>query len=219
LDKDWLKECVKLMDSNKKIGICGSKLLYKSSKNKINSIGGTISRIGIGLDIAKGENDKFFDKNKILFACSAAILVRRNMLQKIGCFDNTFFYSYEDTDLGWRANLAGYDVIFNPKAIAYHNLNETIKHITEKVYFHSTKNRVRMLIKNYELHNLAIYLPILILVSLFDILFRKYKLAKFRGLVWNFLNIKDTLLERKNVQKHRNLKDKSLFSMFKKGWF
>lgn len=219
LNKRWLEECIYLMDRDESIGICGSKLLYKSSKDKINSIGGAISRIGVGFDVAKGQKNKKFKTKQFLFVCSAAILVRRSMLKKIGGFDDTFFYSYEDTDLGWRANIAGYEVIFNPKAIVYHNLNETVKKIPDRVYFNSTKNRIRMLIKNYEIHNLIIYLPLLVLISIFDVLLRSHKIAKIKGIFWNLSNLKSTIKERSKVQSLRIKKDYEMFSLFDDKFF
>jgi len=50
---------------------------------------------------------------------------RRSMLGEVGLLDDDFFFSCEDIDLAWRAQLAGWKCVFAPKAIVYHKLAAT----------------------------------------------------------------------------------------------
>ena len=191
LDKDWLKNMVEFMRKKDEIGnkgkeggcgIIASKLLLPDKK--INAAGSSMTKIGIGFDIGMNKTEKkFLESKQVLYACSAAMLIRRDVINKIGMFDEEYFYSYEDLDIGLRANIAGYKVFYNPASAAVHNLNTTVSEMSSRVYFHSTKNKIRTLIKNYELCNLFIYLPILLIVTAGDIIFRKKKLAKLKGLL------------------------------------
>jgi len=51
-------------------------------------------------------------------ACAA--LYRRAMLDAIGLFDETYFMYYEDVDLAWRAQQAGWRCLYVPKARVVH---------------------------------------------------------------------------------------------------
>ena len=53
-------------------------------------------------------------------ACRAAALYRKSILEEIGTFDENFFAYFEDVDLSWRANNAGYKCVLCPTAKCYH---------------------------------------------------------------------------------------------------
>ena len=214
LNDEWLKESIKTMEEDPNVAIIASKLFFASRRDRVNSAGGTLNPFGIGIDIGKGEKDHFFERREVLFACGAAMLLRRKSIQKIGGFDDTSFYGYEDTDVGWRANMCGQKVVFNPSSIAYHHTHSTVRYLPQALYFHGAKNPIRMLLKNYQTHNLILSLPVLMLILWFDILLHKNRRLKIRGFFWNMTHLKRTLNERKRVQSLRIKKDKDLSNLF-----
>ena len=56
------------------------------------------------------------------------------MLDDIGFLDDDFFFSCEDVDMGWRANLAGWRVLYVPQAVVYHKLKATGGGVTSSYY-------------------------------------------------------------------------------------
>ena len=81
-------------------------------------------------------------------ACGAAVLYRRRMLEEIGFLDEDFFLYDEDTDLSFRAQLAGWKCVYVPNAIVYHKGNATTGRLSDThVYFH-TRNLEFVWIKN-----------------------------------------------------------------------
>jgi len=54
------------------------------------------------------------------YISGCAMLIKKNVFKKIGLFDEKFFLYYEDADLSHRAFKAGFDLIIEPSAIAYH---------------------------------------------------------------------------------------------------
>ncbi len=214
LDRNWLREQVKLLQSDASIGIAASKILYSWDTQRINSCGGGMTKEGFGFDILCGED---VGKQKVylrpvLYGHSAAMLVRRKMLQEIGIFDSTYFYGNEDTDIGWRANIACWKVMFNPMAIAYHDENATIKNMAWSTTFHGTKNRIRSLIKNYSSTNVIKYLPIHMLMVLGKTAVSNNKSARLNAIAWNTAHILSTLKERQHVQKTRKIGDKDIMT-------
>ena len=55
-----------------------------------------------------------------LITCGGAALYRKSILDEIGVFDENFFAYFEDVDLSWRANNAGYKNVLCPTAKCYH---------------------------------------------------------------------------------------------------
>lgn len=64
---------------------------------------------------------------KIIGPCSAAAFYRRSMLEAVkeptGYFDERFFFLVEDVDLAWRANRAGWGVVYGAKIVCRHDGN------------------------------------------------------------------------------------------------
>ncbi|MBI4170690.1 MAG: hypothetical protein HY514_03275, partial [Candidatus Aenigmarchaeota archaeon] len=137
---------------------------------------------------------------------------RRKMLQEIGVFDSAYFYGNEDTDIGWRANIAGWKVIFNPNAVAYHEENATIKNMAWYTTFHGTKNRIRSLMKNYSSTNVIKYLSLHLLMVLGKTVISNNKSARLNAIAWNAVHILSTLQERQHVQKTRKIDDKEIMA-------
>ena len=69
------------------------------------------------------------------------------MLDRVGLLDEDFFFSCEDVDLAWRAQLAGWRCIYTPRAIVYHKLSATGGGTTAS--FYDGRNTVYLLIKDY----------------------------------------------------------------------
>ena len=70
------------------------------------------------------------------------------MLNDIGLFDEDFFMYYEDVDLSFRAQLAGWKVRYTPKAIAYHKVGASSQKVPGFAVFNTFKNLPLVLIKN-----------------------------------------------------------------------
>jgi GT2 family glycosyltransferase len=54
------------------------------------------------------------------FATGCCLLIKREVLEKVGLFDEKFFLYYEDADLSMRVTNAGYTIKYVPKAFMYH---------------------------------------------------------------------------------------------------
>ncbi|MCB0018566.1 MAG: glycosyltransferase family 2 protein, partial [Anaerolineales bacterium] len=83
----------------------------------------------------------------VFSACGGAAAYRRAMLAEIGFLDDDFFFSCEDVDLGFRARLAGWEVLYVPTAIVYHKLKATGGGVTSSYY--DGRNFLYVIWKNY----------------------------------------------------------------------
>src|SRR5579859_372885 len=125
-DKDWLKHLAAFLDTHPRYGIAACTLLHEDGKT-IDSTADLYTVWGIPYPRGRDEpaSDRYDQSTDIFGASGGASMYRVEMLQKIGLFDQDFFAYYEDIDLSFRAQLAGWKVGFVPKADVYHEQGAT----------------------------------------------------------------------------------------------
>jgi GT2 family glycosyltransferase len=91
----------------------------------INSAGDLYLRTGRPESRGVWEDDdgQYDEEGPVFGACGAAACYRRDMLDRIGPFDERLYMYCEDVDLALRAQLAGYGCIYVPKAVVRHRLS------------------------------------------------------------------------------------------------
>ncbi len=93
--------------------------------------------------------DAYKTPELVFGATGGATLYSIPMLRQIGIFDEDFFAYYEDVDISFRAQLAGWKVRYVPKSIVYHRINGTSKRMKSGFMTYQTfKNMPMVLVKN-----------------------------------------------------------------------
>jgi len=169
----WLEALVAAADSDDRVGMCASKMLFTDCPHVINSAGICIDPAGITWDRQGGETDDPSDEKvvEIFGPCAGAALYRRAMFEEIGLFDEDFFAYLEDVDLAWRARLAGWRAVYVPLARVYHLHSGTLGEGSPLKSFLLGRNKVWLIAKNYPMPWLALYLPVILLYDLGAVLY------------------------------------------------
>ncbi len=161
--QDWLTELIKTAEGDRKIFAVSSKLLLGEAEEKksakIQNAGTTVFQDGYGRDrgavIGKGKQDYELDKNQynkeeeVYAACAAAVLYRKDVLEKIGFLDESFFMYYEDVEISERARLSGYKSVFCPKAEVRHLHAYSSKEWSPFFLYHTEKGRLLHVFYNF----------------------------------------------------------------------
>lgn len=216
-DKDWLKQLVEHFEANPKTGIAACKLL-NAGGSKIDSTGDYYTNWGLPYPRGRGELDinKYDDKTEIFGASGGASLYRVEMLKEIGLFDEYFFAYYEDVDLSFRAQLAGWKVAYVPSAIVYHQIGATSSRIKGFTTYQTLKNLPAVLWKNVPWRHMPHIWPRLVL-AWYLFAFR----ALSRGQVWPVVKATvvsagswpSMLLKRRRIQKNKKVTDEYIWDM------
>jgi GT2 family glycosyltransferase len=220
VDKNWLLELIRVMESDHSIGAAQCKLISMNLRKQMDSAGGFIDRFGFPLERGEHEEDRgqYDNQDEIFYAKGAGFAVRRCLLDEIGSFDKDYFLYYEETDLCWRIWLRGYRIVFAHKSVVYHQGfasifdTETRRKLTYA--YLGTKNQIMTLLKNYELSNLVKYVPaVIFLKTLFDFAtFRSDRFMRVRGILYVIRNLDKIWIKRKNIQvRIRRKRDMVLF--------
>jgi len=155
LDKDFLSALmIAAVGADPKIGMWATKILSLSDKTSIDSVGGLLlypDGLARGRGRLERDSTQYNDLSKILLPSACAALYRKKMLDKIGLFDEDFFAYCEDTDLGLRARLLGWEAASVPAAICFHSYSATSGGYSTFKAFHVERNRAYVLIKNFPL--------------------------------------------------------------------
>ncbi len=150
VEPQWLEELVKVAKSDEQVGSCQPKMLSLANPKMIDALGISITKNGGAIQDGYGIEDtgQYNQVKEVFGACAGAALYKREMLSRIGLFDEDFFAYYEDVDLALRARLAGWKCMYVPKAVAYHRHSATVgKTSSFKIYF-LERNRYYYIIKN-----------------------------------------------------------------------
>jgi hypothetical protein len=148
-DTEWLNSLVKCLEKNDSVGIAASKILDSEGKF-LDSTGEFYTLWGLPFPRGRGESnlDKYDKQTDIFAASGGASLYRVSMLEEIGLFDEDFFAYYEDVDLSFRAQLAGWKVRFVPDAVVYHQIGGTSGKMKGFTTYQTMKNLPLLLQKN-----------------------------------------------------------------------
>ena len=224
VDRNWLIELVGLFESDLSIGAAQSKLMRMEPRDTYDCAGDYLTPFGFLSERARAAKDtgQFDYIADILSAKSAASIIRKDILNKIGGFDEDFYMYLEETDLSWRVWLAGYRVVFAPKSVVYHaygtKKKSFQKHYSQYVVkYYGCRNYISTLIKNLEFKNSIRIVPIHIAawLGLAVMFIAKNKINDafliIKGVWWNVLNIGILLRKHWFLQKNiRKSADKEI---------
>jgi N-acetylglucosaminyl-diphospho-decaprenol L-rhamnosyltransferase len=146
----WLAALVDSAERDPQAGAVTSKLVFADRPKVIQNAGGVLLSDGSGGDRGSGDPDLGqFDRQEEVFGfCGAAALLRREAIEDVGTFDESFFMYYEDTDLSWRLRLRGWKILYDPRAVVEHGHSQTAGEWSDFFLFHVDRNRLLMLLKD-----------------------------------------------------------------------
>jgi GT2 family glycosyltransferase len=149
VDDQWAAAVVAAFSHAADVGSVASKMLLFDRRDHIHTAGDFFTVDGRAGNRGVWQQDTGqFDQTEYVFsACGGSAVYRRAMLDEIGLLDDDFFFSGEDVDLGWRAQLAGWRCLYTPAAMVYHHLSATGGGVTASYY--DGRNLIYILVKNY----------------------------------------------------------------------
>lgn len=148
-DNYWLEKLLVAAKSHPEVGIVTGKF-KRINKKHLDSTGDFYSVWGIPFPRGRNEADKGqYDKPEQVFAASGgASLYKAKLFREIGLFDEDFFAYLEDVDISFRARLAGWQIWYEPRAVAYHHVGATSSKMGNFARYHFVKNFIYLYCKN-----------------------------------------------------------------------
>lgn len=125
VEPDSLYYMVERCESDPKIGICGSKLVYHHDRSKLQGLGGLYNpwlcttKHYAAFSDSQSEFDDIDVAKKIDYIIGASMLLTRPLLEKIGLLCEDYFLYYEEIDLALRAK-GLFSLGVASKSVVYH---------------------------------------------------------------------------------------------------
>jgi len=198
--KNWLNILVNAIIDKPKIAAVTGKMYYLGDDYGKNAVFCTWSK----LDPISATPTNFHDDEPaslVDYLSGAAMVVRRDVLNKIGLIDKDYFLYFEETDLCARMIRAGYNLMYIPSAVVWHAVSP-LSTSEKKIYF-MERSRIRFALKNFDSLYLVFFFFIFLSETLYvifrDIKNRNFSRTKIRlkAIWWNLINFKNTINARK----------------------
>ena len=167
------------MESSSKIGIICPKIRFAWSNNPIQFTGYTpLSKVTVrNHAIGFGEDDhgQYDTAHATPYAHGAAMLIRREAINKVGLMPECYFLYYEELDWSMMFTRAGYQIWYEPACTIYHKESQSTGQNSPLRTYYLTRNRLLLVRRNpREFNKTLAYIYLIGVVALRDIL--KYTL-------------------------------------------
>jgi len=152
----WLESLMAAVESRPDIGMCAPQILL-AGDGRLDSAGMLLCRDGSSKQRGHLESpESFASRDEALLPSGCAAIYRREMLDEIGLFDESFFLYCEDTDLGLRARWAAWDCLYVPDAIVQHQYSHSSGKASALKAYYVERNRLFLAVKNLPARDLLL---------------------------------------------------------------
>ncbi len=127
-DSQWLSALTSAFQDRPDVGMAASKILVYEDPRRIDKVGHLIYPDGQNRGRGSGQIDRgqYDQVEEVLWPDGCAAMYRRQMLDRIGLFDEDFFAYADDAELGLRARIAGWNCLYIPTAVVRHHRGTTL---------------------------------------------------------------------------------------------
>jgi GT2 family glycosyltransferase len=212
---DWLEKLIGGMRSHNR-NFATSKIVLQADPDRLNSAGNLIHYLGLSFCRGLNSRQSRFDvAEDVSSASGAACAVSRELFERIGGFDPTFFLYHDDVDLSLRALLAGEPCIYVPDAVVSHDYELSIPPLK---WGWIEAHRYAVLLKAFNLRTLMLLVPGLMLLDVMTFGYlatrgRQFVAAKLRSYAWLARHAMSIRLARSRAQSVRAVTDREMLAV------
>lgn len=171
--EDFVEEMLAAIRRHKNAFSCGARMVQYHDRDRLDDVGNYYCALGWSFARGRGKDIHAYEtEDKIFSACAGAAIYRKKIIEKIGYFDEEHFAYLEDTDIGYRARIYGYENWYAPKAIVYHVGSGTSgSRYNQFKTRYSSRNNIYLIYKNMPLLQIILNLPFFAVGFLIKFLF------------------------------------------------
>ena len=192
-----LRYLVERLESDRQIGMVCPKIRFTWGDNLIQFAGYTpLSRVTLrnnAIGFNESDYGQYDTAHPTPYGHGAAMMVRREAIDKAGMMPTCFFLYYEELDWSMMIRRAGYTIWYEPASTIYHKESQTTGQASPLRTYYITRNRLFFVQRNSPLPWRYLSYLYLIFVAglkaiLKDLLTKRSDLARatLRGL-WHFI--------------------------------
>ena len=181
-----LSPLITRLESSLKTGMVCPKIKFSWGNNLIQFAGYTplspITMRNKAIGCGEEDHEQYNTPHPTPYAHGAAMMVKREVIEKAGLMPECYFLYYEELDWSMMIRRAGYDIWYEPACTIFHKESQTTGQNSPLRTYYITRNRLLFTQRNQQgLMKYITYLYLISLVAIRDIL--KYTFQQRWGLV------------------------------------
>ena len=141
-------------ESSQKIGIVCPKIRFAWDNNPIQYAGYTsLSKITIrnrAIGFGKEDLGQYDTPHPTPYAHGAAMLIKRDAVEKVGMMPDCYFLYYEEIDWSMMFTHAGYEIWYEPACTIYHKESQSTGQSSPLRTYYLTRNRLLLVKRNWQ---------------------------------------------------------------------
>ena len=194
--KDFnIQALIDRLESSSNIGIVCPKIRFAWGNNPIQFAGySRLSRISVrnhAIGFNEDDYGQYNTAHQTPYAHGAAMLIKREAMDKVGLMPECYFLYYEELDWSMMFTKAGYQIWYEPKCSIYHKESQTTGQNSPIRIYYLSRNRLLLVRRNpNEFNKRLAYIYLIGIVALRDI-FKYTFSAQFDLLRATFRALKD----------------------------
>jgi GT2 family glycosyltransferase len=156
IDRRCIQVLVSSLETNVTAGIAGPRVFYHAEPDRIWHGSGYFSLIKTGVvnpeknRLQTSLAGRIQEIQKASFLTGCAMLIKSQVFEKVGLFDEDFFFYDEDVDFCLRITRAGFELLYVPQAKSWHKIRSVAKDRTSPfVMYHLARSHLLVLRKNF----------------------------------------------------------------------
>jgi GT2 family glycosyltransferase len=163
VSRNCLNEMIFTIESNSNIGIVGSKIYFAHTKNLIWFAGAKFNRYfgqSIMTGFSKVDDEKSWEIDvEAAFITGCSMLIKTEVLHKIGLLDDDYFFGMEDLDFGIRVRNVFLRCVVSRKAKLWHKVSNSTGGMDSPIYiYYYLRNRLLLMKKHGNLRILPTFI-------------------------------------------------------------
>ena len=156
------------LESSPKIGMVCPKIKFSWDDNPIQYAGYTpLSKITLrnrSIGFGETDNGQYETAHTTPYAHGAAMMIKREVIEKAGLMPECYFLYYEELDWSMMIRRAGYDIWYEPVCTIYHKESQTTGQNSPLRTYYITRNR--LLFAKHNINSSQKYLTYLYLIAI-----------------------------------------------------
>jgi GT2 family glycosyltransferase len=172
----WLSELMKVMLSTPNLAVVSGPVLYHKT-NIVWSAGARIDAFtGVDWHIGRGETfEHLHEIDDVDYVSGCAMVLRRSIVNKIGGFDERFFFYGEDADWNFTVKRLDFKCSIVKPAIAWHIIPIGGRQLDARKYYFYARGIFRLYLKHFPVKYLptAIFFQLIVLPLLESVIFKQ----------------------------------------------
>ncbi len=148
VDNGFLQLLIDVLFETESIGIATPLVINGMNGDLVWAMGaqvdwdtGMVSRVGAGDRVLNQQERRAFEVDA---ASGAAMLIRREVIEQVGLFDESFFLYYEEIDYSLRAKAAGFRIVAVPRSVVWHKVSASLGIRSPIIDYYMLRNHIRL---------------------------------------------------------------------------